>query len=157
MGLRYRIPFRDSNNNSYEVKIFRDDYNGEVVNKWLVEKDEVDTALIEHFVIFETFFGITAHTRDTIENDSIIFFHLGNELFPLRSVLSGAGEELPNNSGIGVDCSDVGNLSGNLLVLGTDAAISVNHNIRFLSVLKQTKVCLATNIMPCFEPKGSPF
>ena len=30
MGLRYRIPFRDSENNSYEVKIYRDDYNGEV-------------------------------------------------------------------------------------------------------------------------------
>ena len=29
MGLRYRIPFVDSNNTEYEVQIFREDYNGE--------------------------------------------------------------------------------------------------------------------------------
>ena len=96
----------------------------------------MDTALVEHFVIFETFFGITAHTRDTIKNYGIIFLYLRDKLFPLRSVLSSTGEELSNDSGIGVDSGDVGNLSGNLLVLGTDAAISVDHNITFLFSIK---------------------
>ena len=87
----------------------------------------MNPSLIEHLVIFKTFFSITAHTRDAIKNDSIIFLYLGDELFPLRSVLSCTGEELSNNSGVGVDCGDVGNLSCNLLVLGADAAIGVNH------------------------------
>ena len=77
----------------------------------------MDTALIEHFVIFETFFGITAHTRDTIKNYGIIFLYLRDEFSPLRSVLRGTGEELSNYSGGGIDRGYVGNLTSNLVML----------------------------------------
>ena len=117
----------------------------------------MDSTLIEHFVIFKTFFGITAHTRDAIENDGIIFLYLRDELFPLRSVLGCTGKELSNDSGGGVESGDVGDLTSNLLVLGADTAIGVNHNITFLSVLNQTVVCSDAIIMSCFEPFVSPF
>ena len=92
----------------------------------------MDPTFVEHLVIFETFFSITTHTGDTIKNDRVFLFNLRDKLLPLRSVLSGASEELSNNSGVGVECGDVSNLTGNLLVLSTDAAISVDHNITFL-------------------------
>ena len=50
---------------------------------------------------------------------------------------------------LGIDCGDVGNLSRNLLVLGADTAISIDHNITFLSVLNLTLVSFGAIIMPC--------
>jgi hypothetical protein len=38
-------------------------------------------------------------------------------------------------------------LTGELLMLSADAAIGINHNITFLSVLKQTVVCSDAIIM----------
>ena len=75
-----------------------------------------------------------------------------HEFVPAWSVLLGSCVEFFNDSGGGVESSDVGNLAGELLVLGTNAAISIDHNIRFLSVLKQTKVCSDAYIMPCLGP-----
>ena len=118
----------------------------------------MDSTLIEHFVIFKTFFGITAHTGDAIKNDSVFLFYLGDKLFPLWTVLGCSGEELSNDSGIGIDSCDISNLTGNLLVLGADAAISIDHNKTFLIlVLKLTLVSFGTYIMSCFEPFVSGF
>ena len=83
---------------------------------------------IEHFVIFETFFGITAHTGDAIKNDSVFLFNYINELIPIGAILFSSGVELSNDGGSRIDCGDVGNLACNLLMLGADATISIKHN-----------------------------
>ena len=88
----------------------------------------MNPTFIEHLVIFKTFFGITAHTGDAIKNDGVSCFYLRYKFVPIGSVLLGSGVEFFNDSSGGGDSGDVGNLSGNLLVLGTDAAISVDHN-----------------------------
>ena len=69
----------------------------------------------------------------------------------------GACVEFFNDSGCRIDSCDVCDLSSKLLMLGTDAAISINHNITFLSVLNQTVVFSYTDIMSCFRSFGSPF
>ena len=58
---------------------------------------------------------------------------------------------------IRVDSGDIGDLSGDFLMLGANAAISINHNVYFLSALKLTKVSFCTIIMPCFGPFVSAF
>ena len=65
----------------------------------------------------------------------------------IKRVLLGSGVEFFNDSGGGVESGNVGNLSSELLVLGADAAISIDHNITFLSVLNQTTVCSDAYIM----------
>ena len=47
------------------------------IYKWFIQKDKVDPTPIDHLVIFETFLSITAHTEDTIKNDSVFFFTKG--------------------------------------------------------------------------------
>ena len=69
------------------------------------------------------------------------------ELVPVRSVLLGSCVEFFNDSGGGVDSCDISNLTGELLVLGADAAISIDHNITFLSVLNLTTVSFDAIIM----------
>jgi hypothetical protein len=81
------------------------------VNKRLVKEDEVDTAFIEHFVIFETFFGITAHTGDTVKHDGVSCFYLTHELVPVWTVLLGTCVEVFDDGGGRVERSDVGYLS----------------------------------------------
>ena len=107
----------------------------------------MDSTLIEHFVIFKAFIGITAHTADAIKNDGVGRFNLAYEIIPIGSVLFGSGVEFFNDSGGRIESGDVGNLASELLMLGADAAISINHNIRFLSVLKLTTVCSDAIIM----------
>ena len=87
----------------------------------------MDAALIKHFIIFKAFIGITAHTADAIKNDGVGRFNLTYELIPIRSVLFGSGVEFFDDSGGGVESGNVGNLSSELLVLGANAAIGVNH------------------------------
>ena len=111
----------------------------------------MDTALVEHLVIFKTFFGITAHTADAIENDGVGRFNLPYELVPIWSVLLGSCIEFFNDRGGGVDSSNVGYLTSEPLMLGADAAISIDHNITVLSVLNLTTGCSYAIIMSCFR------
>ena len=99
--------------------------------------------LKKHFVIFKAFFGITAHTADAIKNDGVGRFNLAYVLIPIGSVLFGSGVEFFDDSGGGVESGNVGNLSSELLVLGADAAIGIDHNITFLSVLNVTMLAEA--------------
>ena len=87
----------------------------------------MDPTFIEHLVIFKTFFGLTAHTGDTIKNDSVFFFYYMYEFIPVRAILFGPAVELSNDSGIGINCGDVGNLTSKLLMLRANTTIGVNH------------------------------
>ena len=109
----------------------------------------MNPALVESFVILITFGAVTCHTGDTVKCDGVFLFYYGHEPVPLRSALSCSGIEFFDYDSLGIKLSDVGNLSGNSLVLGRYTAVGINHNIMFLSVLKQTKVSFDAIIMPC--------
>ena len=75
-------------------------------------------ALKKRFIIFITFLGVTAHTGDAVENDGVSCFDLINELFPSRSLLRGSRVEFSNNDCFGVKFCNIGNLTGDALMLG---------------------------------------
>ena len=108
-------------------------------------------ALVENFVILITFGAITCHSGDTIKNDGVFLFYLGDELLLLGAVLSCTCEEFFDDNSGRIDGGNVGDLSSDLLMLCAYAAITVNHNVGVLSVLKQSTVSFVTIIMPCFE------
>lgn len=61
--------------------------------------------------------------------DGVFLFYLAYEFVPAWAVLLGSCIEFFNDNCIRVDSGDIGDLSGDFLMLGANAAISINHNI----------------------------
>ena len=97
------------------------------IYKWLVKKDEVNTTLIEHFIIFIALCAITRHSGDTVENDGVSLFYLGYEFLPMWTVLRSTCVKFFDDNCIRVDSGDIGDLSGDFLMLGANAAIEAHE------------------------------
>ena len=91
MGLRYRIPFRDSENNSYEVKIFRDDYNGEVKELTGATSCFVVTGTDEDFVY--TPVRTSSATINVLDSDLLLdLYSINNQYAAVKLTMNGALE-----------------------------------------------------------------
>lgn len=91
MGLRYRIPFRDSENNSYEVKIFRDDYNGEVKELTGATSCFVVSGTDEDFVY--TPVRTSSATINVLDSDLLLdLYSINNQYAAVKLTMNGALE-----------------------------------------------------------------
>ena len=91
MGLRYRIPFRDSENNSYEVKIYRDDYNGEVKELTGATSCFVVSGTDEDFVY--TPVRTSSATINVLDSDLLLdLYSINNQYAAVKLTMNGALE-----------------------------------------------------------------
>ena len=81
--------------------------------------------LEEILVQCETFRGISAHTGDLVKNYGITFFQLFCQFAPCGPVCGRAGVLLRDDHGLRVLRFDILDLSLNILLHGTDSAVSV--------------------------------
>lgn len=91
MGLRYRIPFKDSNNNSYEVQIFRQDYSGEVKELTGSTSCFVVSGTDEDFIY--TPVRTSSATVGVLESDLLLdLYSINNQYAPVKLMKNGALE-----------------------------------------------------------------
>ena len=91
MGLRYRIPFKDSENNSYEVQIFRADYSGEVTELTGATSCFVVSGTDEDFVY--TPVRTSSATIGVLDSDLLLdLYSINNQYAPVKLMKNGALE-----------------------------------------------------------------
>ena len=91
MGLRYRIPFKDSENNSYEVQIFRADYSGEVTELTGATSCFVVSGTDEDFVY--TPVRTSSATINVLDSDLLLdLYSINNQYAAVRLLRNGVLE-----------------------------------------------------------------
>ena len=91
MGLRYRIPFKDYKNNSYEVLIYRGDYNGEPTELVGAPSCFVVTGTDEDFIY--TPVRTSSATISVIDSDLLLdLYSINNQYAPVKLMKNGVLE-----------------------------------------------------------------
>lgn len=91
MGLRYRIPFKDYMNNSYEVLIYREDYSGEPTELVGAPSCFVVTGTDEDFIY--TPVRTSSATISVIDSDLLLdLYSINNQYAPVKLYRNGVLE-----------------------------------------------------------------
>lgn len=91
MGLRYRIPFKDYKNNSYEVLIYREDYSGEPTELVGAPSCFVVTGTDEDFVYAPV--RTSSATISVIDSDLLLdLYSINNQYAPVKLMKNGVLE-----------------------------------------------------------------
>lgn len=91
MGLRYRIPFKDINNNSYEVQIYREDYTGETTELTGATSCFVVSGTDEDFMYHPV--RTSSATLSVLDSDLLLdLYSINNQYAPVKLLKNGSLE-----------------------------------------------------------------
>lgn len=91
MGLRYRIPFKDYRNNSYEVLIYREDYSGDPTELVGAPSCFVVTGTDEDFIY--TPVRTSSATISVIDSELLLdLYSINNQYAPVKLMMNGVLE-----------------------------------------------------------------
>lgn len=91
MGLRYRIPFKDVNNNSYEVQIYREDYTGEATELTGATSCFVVSGTDEDFMYHPV--RTSSATLNVLDSELLLdLYSINNQYAPVKLYKNGSLE-----------------------------------------------------------------